>query len=168
MTAFFLVFFQLLTLVFMLIGLVGLIVPIFPGLPIIWFSALGYAIFSMLLGRMSGWDWFLFALISLLAAFGSVVDNIILAAKLRQTGTSWRSILLGMGAGLVSAFFLTPLAAFAVSPLALYGLEYLRLRDKKAALASTRAFLVGWGWTVAALLGIGALMIALWGLWVAF
>lgn len=168
MDSFFVVLVQLLTLAFMLIGLAGLVIPIFPGLPIIWLSALGYALFAALMGRMSGWDWFLFAAITLLAAFGSVVDNFILAQKLRQTGTPWRSILLGMGAGIVSALFLTPLAALAVSPLTLYGLEYWRLRDKKAAFGSTKAFLAGWGWTVAALLALGAAMIALWGLWVAF
>lgn len=159
------IFLQALTLAFMLVGLAGLAIPVFPGIAIIWLAACLYLIFSTLTGSMDGWDWLLFGLISLLAILGSLVDNFILAAKLRETGTPWRSILIGMGAGLVSSFFITPIGALAVTPLALYAAEYLRLRDKAAALRTTKAFLIGWGWSFLALLAIGITMIGLWGIW---
>ena len=117
------------------------------------------------MGGMDGWDWLLFALITVLAVIGSFVDNVILATKLRETGTPWRSILIGMGAGLVSSFLVTPIGALVVTPLALYAAEYLRLRDKGAALRTTQAFLIGWGWTFLALFVIGVTMIGLWGVW---
>lgn len=159
------IFLHALTLTFMLVGLAGLIIPIFPGIGIIWLSAFFYMLFSALTGGMDGWDWLLFALITSLAVAGSFVDNFILAAKLRETGTPWRSILLGMGAGLVSSFFITPIGALLVTPLALYAAEYLRLRDKHAALRTSQAFLVGWGWSFLALFVIGMCMIGLWGIW---
>jgi hypothetical protein len=52
-----------------------------------------------------------------------------------------------------------------VTPLALYAAEYARLRDKHGAFQSTRAFLIGFGWTFVALFAIGAVMIFLWALW---
>ncbi len=153
------------TLTFMLVGLFGLIIPIFPGIAIIWLAALVYALVSAAAGTMTGWDWFLFVLVTLLGAGGGVVDNIIITAKLRETGTPWRSILIGMAVGLVASFFLTPFAALFITPLALYAAEYARLRDRAGAFQSTKAFLIGFGWTFLALFAIGSVMIGLWMLW---
>ena len=153
------------TFVFMLVGLVGTLIPIFPGIPIIWLAALFYAIFSNMAGTMTGWDWFLFVLITILAIFGTVVDNIILASKLRDHGAPWRSIILtGLGAIVISLFF-TPLVGLLTSPLVLFGVEYLRLRERNLAWASTKALLVGFSWAIAALFAVGSVMIGLWLLW---
>lgn len=153
------------TLTFMVVGLLGLIIPIFPGITIIWLSALFFAIVSALRGTMTGWDWFLFALITILMGIGNVIDNFIIAGKLRETGTPWRSIFLSSGMGLIASIFLTPFASLLVTPLTLLLVEYLRLRDWREAATSTRAFLIGFGWTLLALFAIGASMIGLWLLW---
>jgi hypothetical protein len=158
--------FQALTLTFMLVGLFGLFIPIFPGIGVIWLAAFIYALISAFSGAMTGWDWFLFGLITVLAVVGGVIDNIIIAAKLRETGTPWRSILIGIGAGLVSSLFLTPIVGLLVTPVALYLTEYVRLRDKSGAFQSTKAFLIGFGWTFLVLFAIGSVMIGLWMLWV--
>lgn len=155
-----------LTLTFMLVGLVGLLIPIFPGIAVIWLAAVVYMLYAALNGMMTGWDWFLFGLITILGAIGGVTDNIIITAKLRETGTPWRSIGIGLVVGLVSSCFLTPLAALVVTPLALYGVEYLRLREARAAFDSAKGWLVGFGWTFLALFAIGVVMIGLWLLWV--
>jgi uncharacterized protein YqgC (DUF456 family) len=156
------------TFVFMLIGLFGTLIPIFPGIVVIWLAALVYAVFSALAGTMTGWDWLLFVFVTLLGIFGTVVDNIILAAKLRETGTPWRSIILAYVLGLAASLFFTPVSGLLATPAALYLVEYRRLRDRALALNSTRAFLIGFGWTFLALFSIGSLMIGLWLLWVLF
>jgi uncharacterized protein YqgC (DUF456 family) len=160
------VFLKALTFTFMLVGLAGLIIPIFPGIIIIWLSTLFYAIISALAGTMSGWDWFLFALITILGVFGTVVDNIILAAKLRQTGTPWKSIITAYVVGLVVSLFFTPLVGLLATPAALYLVEFRRLQDRSLAFGSTKAFLIGFGWTFVALFAIGSSMMGLWLLWV--
>ena len=157
---------QWLTLTFMLVGLFGLIIPIFPGISVIWIAALVYSIVMASSGLMTVWDWMLFALITGLMIVGSFVDNIIIAKKLRETGTPWRSIAIGYAVGIVSSLFLTPFAALLFTPLALYASEYHRLLDRRLAFNSTKAWMVGFGWSFAALFGIGALMIGLWMLWV--
>jgi uncharacterized protein YqgC (DUF456 family) len=157
---------QWITLTFMLVGLIGLVIPIFPGIAIIWLSALAFALFQAFIGKMGGWDWFLFALITILMVIGSVVDNIIIARKLRETGTPWKSIGIGYVAGLISSLFLTPFAALLITPLALYGAEYWRLRNPRGAFDSAKGWLIGFGWTVLALFAIGAGMIGLWLLWI--
>jgi len=159
---------QWLTLTFMLIGLIGMLIPIFPGIMVIWLSTLIYALIEAYLGKMGGWDWFLFGLITVLMIVGSFVDNLIIARKLRETGTPWKSIGIGYTAGLISSLFLTPFAALFITPLALYLAEYWRLRDKRQAFDSAKGWLIGFGWTFLALFAIGAVMISLWLLWAWF
>jgi uncharacterized protein YqgC (DUF456 family) len=153
---------QTLTLFFMLVGLVGLIVPVFPGLTVMWLATAVYAIAS----GMTHWtDWLLFSLITLLMLGGNIVDNIIIASKMRGHKIPWSSILLCYVIGIVASFFFTPLVGLLASPLSLLGLEYLRFRDQKLALESARVFMIGWGASFAARFGIGILMIIFWMLW---
>jgi hypothetical protein len=156
---------QWITLTFMLVGLFGMIIPIFPGIMVIWLSALFYAVLETLAGKMDAWGWLLFALITVLMVIGSLIDNVIMTRKLRETGTPWSSITIGFVAGLVSSLFLTPFAALLTTPLALYLAEYYRLRDGRAAFASAKSWLIGFSWSLAALFAIGAVMIGLWLLW---
>lgn len=153
------------TFVFMLIGLFGTLIPIFPGIVIIWLAALVYAVISALSGTMTGWDWFFFVLITILGAFGTIVDNIILAKKLRETGTPWRSIIIAYVVGLGSSLFFTPISGLFATPAALYLVEYSRLRERSLAFNSTKAFLIGFGWTFVALFAIGGVMIGFWLIW---
>jgi hypothetical protein len=68
-------------------------------------------------------------------------------------------------AGIVASIFLTPLAGLVASPAGLYAAEYMRLRDRSAAWISTRSYMTGWGWSLAARLLIGVVMLGLWMLW---
>jgi hypothetical protein len=84
---------------------------------------------------------------------------------MRDKAIPWRSIILGFAAGIVASIFFTPLAGLVASPLGLFGAEYMRLRDRQAAIDSTRAYMTGFGWSVAARVGIGIVMLILWMLW---
>ena len=156
---------QTLTLFFLLVGLFGLIIPVFPGLTVMWLAALVYALVQWTNGLMGGIDWFLFALITLLMIGGNIVDNIIIASKMRGHEIPWKVIILCYVVGIVVSLFFTPLAGLVASPLALLGLEYLRFRDWKQARESARVFLIGWGASFAARFGIGILMVVFWMLW---
>jgi uncharacterized protein YqgC (DUF456 family) len=156
---------QTITLFILFLGLVGLIVPVFPGLTVMWLATLVFAILQSVGGLMTGWDWFLFALITLLMIGGNIVDNIIIASKMRGHEIPWKNILLCYAAGILVSLFFTPLIGLIASPVALLGLEYLRFRDWKQARESMKVFLVGWGASFAARFGIGFLMIVFWALW---
>jgi uncharacterized protein YqgC (DUF456 family) len=156
---------QTITLFILFLGLVGLIVPVFPGLTVMWLATLVFAILQSVGGLMTGWDWFLFALITLLMVGGNIVDNIIIASKMRGHEIPWKNILLCYAAGILVSLFFTPLIGLIASPVALLGLEYLRFRDWKQARESMKVFLVGWGASFAARFGIGFLMIVFWALW---
>ena len=156
---------QTLTLFVLILGLVGLIVPVFPGLTVMWLATLIYALVQAANGLMPWWDWLRFALITLLMIGGNIVDNIIIAKKMRGHEIPWKNILLCYAVGIVVSLFFTPLIGLIASPLSLLGLEYLRFRDWKQARDSAKVFLIGWGSAFAARFAIGSVMILFWLLW---
>lgn len=160
-----LVILQGITLAVLLISWAGLLIPVFPGLLIMWLATLLYALLQNAAGQMSWVDWALFGLITLLVIGGEIVDNIIIASKMRGRQIPWSSILLALLAGLVASLFFTPLVGILASPLTLYAAEARRLRDRKQGLESARLYMVAWGWAFAAVFGIGALVILTWMLW---
>ena len=156
------------TFLVLLSGLIGLIVPVFPGLTVMWLGTLVYALVEAFSGHMTLAGWLLFTLITLLMVGGNIVDNIIIAKHVRDKNVPWSSIIWAFAAGLVLSLFLTPIIGMIASPVGLYLAEWKRLNDKETALVNTRAWLTGWGWSFAARFGIGILMILFWGLWVWF
>jgi uncharacterized protein YqgC (DUF456 family) len=157
---------QTLTLFVLIVGLLGLLIPVFPALVVMWLATLIYALIENANGRMTWISWSLFALITILMLVGSVIDNIIIARKMRGQAIPWTSIGLSFLAGILASLFLTPLIGMAASPLCLFGVEYLRLHDRKLAFTSAKTYMIAWGWSFAAVFGVGVLMILVWLLWV--
>lgn len=153
---------ETLTLLVLLVGLVGLIMPVFPGLVVMWLGALVYALFQNAAGKMTGWDWFLFALITVLMIIGNIADNIIIARKMRDKYVPWSSILWAFAAGIVASLFFTPIIGLVAAPAGLFVAETSRLKDRKSAMESTKAYMIGWGWAFGARFMIGLAMTGLW------
>ena len=148
-------------LIFMLVGLFGLIIPIFPGLVVIWLTALGF-------GLIVGFDALgiiLFILITLGMVAGSLVDNFLMGAGARVGGASWLTIAVGIIAGVLGTFLLPFIGGIILAPLAILALEYLRQRDWKAAWQATRGLLFGWGLSFLVRFAIGLFMVGSWLVW---
>lgn len=156
------VFLEIFTLFVLLIGLVGLIVPVFPGLTVMWLGTLVYALFQNSAGQMTGWDWFLFGLITVLMIGGNIVDNLIIAYKMRDKYIPWSSIIWAFVIGIVASLFFTPLVGLVAAPLGLFMAELNRLKDRDAAIESTKAYMVGWGWAFGARFLIGLAILGFW------
>jgi hypothetical protein len=153
------------TLFVMLVGLVGLIVPVFPGLTVMWLATLVYALIQSAADKMTGWDWFAFAIITLLMIGGNIIDNIIIARKMRDQYIPWSSILIAFAAGIIASIFFTPLGGLVAAPLGLFLAELRRLKARDAAIASTKAYMIGWGWAFGVRFVIGVFITGLWMLW---
>lgn len=150
----------------LLVGLLGLIIPVFPGLVVMWLATLVYALIEFSADRMNWVDWMLFGVITVLMLVGNVIDNIIIARKMRGDAIPWSSIALSYVAGILASIFLTPLIGLLAAPLALFGVEYLRLHGLKPAFRSAKAYMIGWGWSFVVRFSIGVVMIGLWAAWV--
>ena len=152
---------QLLAFTAMLAGL--LVLPILPGLVIIWAAALIYG----LAAGFSTLGWVVFAILTLLMVAGSVIDNVIMGAQAHKEGAPWWAVLLALAAGLVGGFFIPIpiIGGILAALLTLFGIEWLRRKDWRKALASIRGMLVGWGWALVIRFIIGLVMIGLWLIW---
>ena len=153
------------TLFVLLVGLVGLAMPVFPGLVIMWAGTLLYAIVKGTSGYMTNWEWVAFGLITVLMFGGSVVDNLIIARKMRDHYVPWNSILFAFAAGIIASLFFTPLIGLIAAPAGLFFAELRRLKNRDEAWRSTRAYMIGWGWAFAARFTIGLIIVGLWMLW---
>lgn len=152
-----------LILVTMLVGLFGLVVPVFPGIVVIWLAALGYGVAAGF-GALGGW---LFAVISLLMLAGVTVDNVLMGAGARQGGASWTALGLGLLAGVLGTLLLPPIGGLIFAPLAIFLYEYRRLGDREKAISALKGLALGWGAAFVVRFGIGVVMIVLWGVWAA-
>ena len=156
---------ETLTLFVLPAGLAGLLIPVFPGLTVMWLGTLFYALVQASGGKMNWVDWVLFTFITLLMIGGNIVDNIIIAKHVRDNDVPWSSIIWAFAAGIILSLFFTPIAGMVASPVGLFLAEWRRLKDKQTAFDNTKAWMTGWGWSLAARFGIGVIMILFWALW---
>ena len=148
--------------IFMLIGLLGSLIPIFPGLAIMWFAALGYGIVN----GFSTVGIILFIVLTVLAVVGTLIDNIMMGAGARKGGASWLTIAVALIAGVLGTFLYPPIGGIIAAPLAVLLLEYVRLRDINQAWQALRGLATGWGLSYFVRFLIGILMLVLWWVWV--
>jgi uncharacterized protein YqgC (DUF456 family) len=150
-----------LTLFVMLVGLVGLVIPVFPGVLVIWLAALGY-------GVVTGFETLgivIFIILTVLMIIGVTVDNVLMGAGARRGGAAWSSVIVGMLAGILGTLLVPPIGGLVAAPGAVLLMEYLRGRDWDRAWQATRGLALGWGLSFFARFGIGVLMIGAWLIW---
>lgn len=148
--------------VFMLVGFVGLLIPVYPGLVIMWLAALGYGIFAGF-GTAGG---VIFAILTVLMLAGSLGDNLLIGATARQGGVAWRSIIGALAAGIIGTIIFPPVGGLIGAPVVALLLEYERTRDWPKARQAVFGLASGYGLAYVIRLGIGLLMMILWWVWV--
>ena len=156
-------FFLLYVILFvMLLGLIGVVLPLLPGIELIWLAALGY-------GILHGFTWpgvFAMAGITVLLLAGLSSDIWITGVGLKSTGTSMLSILIGVLLLVVGSIFLSPLGGILLGLAGMVLLEFRRHRNWKKAVSSAGSALIGFGLSYGFKLFVGLIMIGVWLIWV--
>lgn len=148
---------ELLVLLVMAVGLVGVLVPVLPGLLLIWGAGTFWA-----WADGGGARWAVAVVLTLLLVAGSVAKYTLPARSAAGAGAPRRTILLG-AVGAVIGFFVIPVAGLLVGGVgAVFLVELQRLGAAAPAWRSTRAVLVGVGVAILVELATGALMIWVW------
>ncbi len=145
----------------MLVGLVLLIVPIFPGITVIWVAALLY-------GIVTGFDTLgivIIVLITLGMIAGISADNLLMGAGARRGGASWLTIIVALIAGIAGTVLFPPIGGLIAIPIAIFLIELLRNREWRSAWRATRGVALGWGLSFLVRFGIGLVMISAWLIW---
>lgn len=141
----------------MAVGLVGVVVPVIPGLLLVAVAGLGWAILAEGAG-----PWVVFGFMAVVLAVGTVAKYVLPSRTLRQAGAPASTLVLGALGGIVG-FFVIPVIGLLVGAVAgIYLGELRRLTSSRAAGRSTLATLraIGIGLLIELLAGVIA--VAIW------
>ena len=147
----------------MFIGLVGVFVPIVPGIGLIWLAALAYAVAE----KFASIDPITFAVLTVLTAIGVTTDLWTSQVGARIGGASIRSTLIGMAAGAVGALIGAIFFGVGAIPGAIIGAlagvtiaEWRQGKDWREAVKAAGGWLVGCTLSGVVQFAIAVLMIA--------
>jgi hypothetical protein len=129
----------LLTTLMMGLGLIGSILPLLPGTPLIWLGALYYA-------WQTGWTavgWPSLLLLLVLAIIGGTTDLWVGYLGANRGGASGWATLASLVGGLVGLFVFSIPGAIIGSVGAIVVVEYLRHRDWRRVLRAGGGYLIG-------------------------
>jgi uncharacterized protein YqgC (DUF456 family) len=145
----------------MAIGLVGVIMPFLPGLPIIWGAALLYGFLT----DFGALGWTAMTAITLLGALGIAASYVIPERAGAASGASRSTRLLAGVTGVVG-FFVIPIIGFPIGACAGVLLaQYRQTADFNEATRATVNVLKGFGIGMVAELGTGLVMVLVWAAW---
>lgn len=147
----------------MLVGLAGVVIPILPGLALIWVAALAY-------GLEVGFGVTGVVVMVLLTGLtvASMAFGVILPQRAAtESGAASRTQLIGV-VGAIVGFFVIPVVGIVVGALvAVLLAEYADKRDWSAARTATIGVAKGFGISSLVQLAIGVSMITVWSVWAA-
>jgi len=140
-----------------LVGLLGVLLPVVPGLLLCWGAVLVWA-----LVERTAAAWTVLVASSLLVAVSQVVKYLVPGRRLRSAGVPWGSLAAG-GVVAVVGFFVVPVVGAVVGFIGgVYGAERLRLKTHAAAWPSTVRALEAVGLSVLIELVAGLLIGTAW------
>ncbi len=146
----------------MAVGAVGTVVPLLPGLALIWVAGLVY-------GVDQGFDAVAvvaLAAMTVLAVAATVAGYVVPRGRAAGAGASRSSVWLGVG-GAVVGFFVVPFVGLPLGGvLGIYVGEHLRTHDAGAAWRATRAAIAGFGLAALVQFAAALAMIGVWIAWV--
>ena len=141
------------------VGLVGIVVFVLPGLLIVWAAVVVWA-----LEVQTPLAWAVLALASLLALAGAVAKYLLPGQRMRDAGVPSRSIVLGAVLGVVGFFVIPIIGLFVGFILGIYLAERIRLGAHGQAWPSTVHALKAVGLSILIELFAGLLIAASWAL----
>ncbi len=145
----------------MVVGLAGTVVPVMPGVGILWLAVIGY-------GLLVGFGiigWVVVALATLLA-IASLVTGVLVPKRMADRHDVSRWSQLGGLVGAVAGFFVIPAVGVIVGAVAgVFVVEYVTTRQVGSAWQGTVAVAKGFGLALLFDVFFASSIITLWGLW---
>ncbi len=147
------------------VGLTGIVVPVLPGSILIIIALLGWA-----LGVQSPAGWWAFGIGGVLLVAGMLSSALLTGRRLKERQIPTRSILAGVGVGIVGMFTIPAVGLFVGFALGLLLSEWLRQRNLATAWSSSLATLKAMGIGIIAELLLALTAGGIWGacVWIHF
>src|SRR5690349_10520960 len=116
----------------MLVGTVGVVVPVLPGLFVVWGATLVWA-----LERQDGPGWLVLGIATLAYAVGLVAQYLLPGRRMRSAGVGGWIVAVALGVSVVGFFVVPVVGAPLGFVLAIYLLERVKHREHAAAWRAT-------------------------------
>ncbi|WP_261565955.1 DUF456 domain-containing protein [Frankia gtarii] len=142
----------------MAVGLVGIVLPVLPGLVLVWGAGLWWVIAD---GGGVG-RWIVLALMSALFVIGALTKYVLPARATAGRGVPWQSLVVGVVCAIVGFFVLPVVGLLVGGVFGIYVAELIRLGDFRTAGGTTWAAIVAFGIGVLVELVAGVAMAAVW------
>jgi uncharacterized protein len=138
------------------VGIVGIVVPVLPGLILV---VAGVAVWAIPRGDAVAWT--VLGIVVAIVALGSVAKYLLPGRRLRDSGVPGRTIAAGAVLGVVGFFVIPVLGLFIGFIAGVYLAELARL-GRETAWPSTRQALAAVGWSIVIEMATGLLAAAVW------
>jgi uncharacterized protein len=139
------------------VGVVGILVPVLPGLVLV---LAGIAVWAVPRGDALGWT--VLGIAAAIVVIGSVAKYLLPGRRMRESGVPTRSVVAGAALGIVGFFLIPVVGLFVGFPVGVYLAELARLRDSAKAWPSTRRALGAVGFSILLELATGLLAAGVW------
>ncbi|WP_214366776.1 DUF456 domain-containing protein [Pseudonocardia sp. H11422] len=143
--------------VLIVVGLVGIVVPVLPG-PLLVLA--GIAVWAVPRGDAVGWT--VLGVATAILTIGAVAKYLLPGRRLRDSGVPGRTIAAGAVLGVIGFFVVPVVGLFIGFVLGVYLAELARLDDRRAAWPSARRALGAVGWSILIELAAALLATAVW------
>ena len=143
---------------FILVGMIGIVVPILPGMLLVWFTVLVYAWRTGF--EIIGWP--SLVLITLLALITGLSNIWLPLLGAQKTGAAKRALFLGVVGAIIGTFVIPlPILGTVIGyALGVFLGEFMKQRDWRLALKASLGGVTGWGISTVVEI-VGALVILL-------
>ncbi|MQA87205.1 MAG: DUF456 family protein [Streptosporangiales bacterium] len=139
------------------VGIVGILVPVLPGLLLIWAAVLTWALFER-----TPLAWIVLAVASVLVLASQIVKYLVPGRRMRAAGVPWRTLAIG-GVLAIVGFFVIPVVGLVIGfVLGVYVAERVRLGGHSAAWPSTVEALRAVGLSILIELAAGLVVAVTW------
>jgi uncharacterized protein len=140
-----------------LVGIVGVVVPVLPGLLVSWAAILVWA-----LAERGSLAWAVFGVATALLVASQILKYVVPGRRMREAGVPWRSLALGGALG-IGGFFVVPVVGLVLGfALGVYVAERARLGSHRGGWRSTAHAMKAVGLSILIELGAGLLMGGAW------
>lgn len=141
----------------MMVGVVGIVVPVLPGLLLVVVAVLLWAI-----EVASTTGWLVLGVAVALYLAGSALQWLVPGRRMRRAGVRTSTLLAGVVAAIAMAFVIPVVGLFVGFPLGIFVVSLARTRDRAEAWAATRHALRAVGTNILIELATAFTIIAIW------
>lgn len=139
------------------VGLLGIVIPLLPGLVLIW---AGIAVWAI--GRSEPSGWLVLGAASVVLALGLLLKYLLPGRRMREAGVPWITLAVGSVLG-VLGFFVIPVLGLPIGfVLGIFLAELGRLGESRPAWASARTAVTAVGLSLLIEFGAGLIATTVW------